>query len=160
MTHTKKKYRPDPHAKYVLQLICLPLALILIAAIRYVLMIVPAHIVNGICLLLLLAALICIFILLPLWFRNTSYTLHEQDIHFCDLGIFIHREKANATSCTQCSTIIQTPFCQYTGMIFLPLHAYGGTMLLLFLKKKDAAELCIRFADLFYPITQEETHAP
>lgn len=92
MTHTKKKYRPDPHAKYVLQLICLPLALILIAAIRYVLMIVPAHIVNGICLLLLLAALICIFILLPLWFRNTSYTITEQDI-ISVTGIFIHREK-------------------------------------------------------------------
>lgn len=159
MTHTKKKYRPDPHAKYVLQLICLPLALILIAAIRYVLMIVPAHIVNGICLLLLLAALICIFILLPLWFRNTSYTITEQDI-ISVTGIFIHREKRMRLRALQCSTIIQTPFCQYTGMIFLPLHAYGGTMLLLFLKKKDAAELCIRFADLFYPITQEETHAP
>lgn len=159
MTHTKKKYRPDPHAKYVLQLICLPLALILIAAIRYVLMIVPAHIVNSICLLLLLAALICIFILLPLWFRNTSYTITEQDI-ISVTGIFIHREKRMRLRALQCSTIIQTPFCQYTGMIFLPLHAYGGTMLLLFLKKKDAAELCIRFADLFYPITQEETHAP
>lgn len=159
MTHTQKKYRPDPHAKYVLQLICLPLALILIAAIRYVLMIVPAHIVNGICLLLLLAALICIFILLPLWFRNTSYTITEQDI-ISVTGIFIHREKRMRLRALQCSTIIQTPFCQYTGMIFLPLHAYGGTMLLLFLKKKDAAELCIRFADLFYPVTQEETHAP
>lgn len=159
MTHTKKIYRPDPHAKYILQLICLPLALILIAAIRYVLMIVPAHIVNGICLLLLLAALICIFILLPLWFRNTSYTITEQDI-ISVTGIFIHREKRMRLRALQCSTIIQTPFCQYTGMIFLPLHAYGGTMLLLFLKKKDAAELCIRFADLFYPVTQEETHAP
>ena len=159
MTHTKKIYRPDPHAKYLLQLICLPLALILIAAIRYVLMIVPAHIVNGICLLLLLAALICIFILLPLWFRNTSYTITEQDI-ISVAGIFIHREKRMRLRALQCSTIIQTPFCQYTGMIFLPLHAYGGTMLLLFLKKKDAAELCIRFADLFYPVTQEETHAP
>ncbi len=159
MTHTKKIYRPDPHAKYLLQLICLPLALILIAAIRYVLMIVPAHIVNGICLLLLLAALICIFILLPLWFRNTSYTITEQDI-ISVTGIFIHREKRMRLRALQCSTIIQTPFCQYTGMIFLPLHAYGGTMLLLFLKKKDAAELCIRFADLFYPVTQEETHAP
>lgn len=156
---TPKKYHPDPHAKYVLQLVCLPLVLVLIAAIRYVLTIVPTNIVNGICLLFLLAAFLCIFILLPLWFRNTSYTVTEQDI-ISVTGIFIHREKRMRLRALQCSTIIQTPFCQYTGMIFLPLHAYGGTMLLLFLKKQDAAELCIRFADLFYPATQEESHAP
>ncbi len=156
---TPKKYRPDPHAKYTLQLLSLPLILILIAAIRYVLIFIPTNIVNSICLLFLLISLLCIFILLPLWFRNTSYTITEQDI-ISVTGIFIHREKRMRLRALQCSTIIQMPFCQYTGMIFLPLHAYGGTMLLLFLKKQDAAELCIRFADLFYPATQEETHAP
>ncbi|MGN1224906.1 MAG: hypothetical protein ACI4TG_07370 [Ruminococcus sp.] len=156
---TPKKYRPDPHAKYTLQLLSLPLILILIAAIRYVLVFIPTNIVNSICLLFLLISFLCIFILLPLWFRNTSYTITEQDI-ISVTGIFIHREKRMRLRALQCSTIIQMPFCQYTGMIFLPLHAYGGTMLLLFLKKQDAAELCIRFADLFYPATQEETHAP
>ncbi|MDD7295568.1 MAG: hypothetical protein PUG85_09185 [Oscillospiraceae bacterium] len=156
---TPKKYRPDPHAKYTLQLLSLPLILILIAAIRYVLAFIPTNIVNSICLLFLLISFLCIFILLPLWFRNTSYTITEQDI-ISVTGIFIHREKRMRLRALQCSTIIQMPFCQYTGMIFLPLHAYGGTMLLLFLKKQDAAELCIRFADLFYPATQEETHAP
>lgn len=156
---TPKKYRPDPHAKYTLQLLSLPLILILIAAIRYVLAFIPTNIVNSICLLFLLISFLCIFILLPLWFRNTSYTITEQDI-ISVTGIFIHREKRMRLRALQCSTIIQMPFCQYTGMIFLPLHAYGGTMLLLFLKKQDAAKLCIRFADLFYPATQEETHAP
>ena len=156
---TPKKYRPDPHAKYTLQLLSLPLILILIAAIRYVLAFIPTNIVNSICLLFLLISFLCIFILLPLWFRNTSYTITEQDI-ISVTGIFIHREKRMRLRALQCSTIIQMPFCQYTGMIFLPLHAYGGTMLLLFLRKQDAAELCIRFADLFYPATQEETHAP
>ncbi|MCI5844968.1 MAG: hypothetical protein MRZ94_04245 [Oscillospiraceae bacterium] len=156
---TPKKYRPDPHAKYTLQLLSLALILILIAAIRYVLAFIPTNIVNSICLLFLLISFLCIFILLPLWFRNTSYTITEQDI-ISVTGIFIHREKRMRLRALQCSTIIQMPFCQYTGMIFLPLHAYGGTMLLLFLKKQDAAELCIRFADLFYPATQEETHAP
>ena len=156
---TPKKYRPDPHAKYTLQLLSLPLILILIAAIRYVLAFISTNIVNSICLLFLLISFLCIFILLPLWFRNTSYTITEQDI-ISVTGIFIHREKRMRLRALQCSTIIQMPFCQYTGMIFLPLHAYGGTMLLLFLKKQNAAELCIRFADLFYPATQEETHAP
>ena len=137
MNHLQKSYRPDPHAQYLLQLLALPTALVLIAAVRYVLKVVPAGIVNLICLLLLLAALLGIFILLPFWFRNTRYIITEQ-----------------------CSTIVQTPFCKYTGMTFLPLHAYGSTLILLFLKKEDAAELCMRFADLFYLAAQEESHAP
>ena len=66
----QKSYRPDPHAQYLLQLLALPTALVLIAAVRYVLKVVPAGIVNLICSLLLLAALLGIFILLPFWFRN------------------------------------------------------------------------------------------
>ena len=42
MNHLQKSYRPDPHAQYLLQLLALPTALVLIAAIRYVLKIVPA----------------------------------------------------------------------------------------------------------------------
>ena len=111
---TPKKYRPDPHAKYTLQLLSLPLILILIAAIRYVLVFIPTNIVNSICLLFLLISLLCIFILLPLWFRNTSYTITEQDI-ISVTGIFIHREKRMRLRALQCSTIIQMPFCQYTS---------------------------------------------
>ena len=80
MNHLQKSYRPDPHAQYLLQLLALPTALVLIAAVRYVLKVVPAGIVNLICLLLLLAALLGIFILLPFWFRNTRYIITEQDI--------------------------------------------------------------------------------
>ena len=51
MNHLQKSYRPDPHAQYLLQLLALPTALVLIAAVRYVLKVVPAGIVNLICLL-------------------------------------------------------------------------------------------------------------
>lgn len=159
MNHLQKSYRPDPHVQYLLQLLALPTALVLIAAVRYVLKVVPAGIVNLICSLLLLAALLGIFILLPFWFRNTRYIITEQDIISIS-GIFIRREKRMRLRALQCSTIVQTPFCKYTGMTFLPLHAYGSTLILLFLKKEDAAELCMRFADLFYLAAQEESHAP
>ena len=126
MNHLQKSYRPDPHAQYLLQLLALPTALVLIAAIRYVLKVVPAGIVNLICLLLLLAALLGIFILLPFWFRNTRYIITEQDIISIS-GIFIRREKRMRLRALQCSTIVQTPFCKYTGMTFLPLHAYADS---------------------------------
>ena len=138
MNHLQKSYRPDPHAQYLLQLLALPTALVLIAAIRYVLKIVPAGIVNLICSLLLLAALLGIFILLPFWFRNTRYIITEQDIISIS-GIFIRREKRMRLRALQCSTIVQTPFCKYTGMTFLPLHAYGSTLILLFLKKRGCS---------------------
>lgn len=99
MNHLQKSYRPDPHAQYLLQLLALPTALVLIAAIRYVLKIVPAGIVNLICSLLLLAALLGIFILLPFWFRNTRYIITEQDIISIS-GIFIRREKTHAAACS------------------------------------------------------------
>lgn len=105
MNHLQKSYRPDPHAQYLLQLLALPTALVLIAAIRYVLKIVPAGIVNLICSLLLLAALLGIFILLPFWFRNTRYIITEQDIISIS-GIFIRREKRMRLRALQCSTIV------------------------------------------------------
>ena len=33
MNHLQKSYRPDPHAQYLLQLLALPTALVLIAAV-------------------------------------------------------------------------------------------------------------------------------
>jgi membrane protein YdbS with pleckstrin-like domain len=159
MNPKPKRYRPAPHAQYILQFLALPIALICIAAVRYVLTIVPAAIVNTICMLLLFLALLMIFILLPMWFRNTSYLLTEQEI-ISVTGIFIRREKHIRLRAVQCSTIIQLPFAQYTGMTFLPIYAYGGAMLLAFLKREDAAELCIRFSDLFYAPSQEESDAP
>ena len=46
MNHLQKSYRPDPHAQYLLQLLALPTAFFLIAAIRYVLKSAPAGIVT------------------------------------------------------------------------------------------------------------------
>lgn len=102
MNHLQKSYRPDPHAQYLLQLLALPTALVLIAAVRYVLKVVPAGIVNLICLLLLLAALLGIFILLPFWFRNTRYIITEQDIISIS-GIF------NVCGCVLCNV---APLCK------------------------------------------------
>ena len=100
MNHLQKSYRPDPHAQYLLQLLALPTALVLIAAIRYVLKVVPAGIVNLICLLLLLAALLGIFILLPFWFRNTRYIITVTRHHLHTPAFFIRREKTYAVTCS------------------------------------------------------------
>ena len=55
-------------------------------------------------------------------------------------------------------------FARYTGMTFLPLHAYGGTVLLLFLSPSDAASVCNYLFDHLYPTDSlppapEDSHA-
>lgn len=108
MNHLQKSYRPDPHAQYLLQLLALPTALVLIAAVRYVLKVVPAGIVNIICLLLLLAALLGIFILLPFWFRNTRLAISLQNKTSSQYPAFLSGEK-NACGCVLCNA---APLCK------------------------------------------------
>ena len=45
------------------------------------------------------------------------------------------------TQALQFSSIFQAPFADATGMNFIPLHAYGGTVILSFLSSSDAAEI-------------------
>ena len=90
MNHLQKSYRPDPHAQYLLQLLALPTALVLIAAIRYVLKVVPAGIVNLICLLLLLAAILV-----------SQYSLyHYRTRHHLNIRHFYPARKTHAAACS------------------------------------------------------------
>lgn len=102
MNHLQKSYRPDPHAQYLLQLLALPTALVLIAAIRYVLKIVPAGIVNLICSLLLLAALFYChsgFATLAISLQNKTSSQYPA---------FLSGEK-NACGCVLCNA---APLCK------------------------------------------------
>ena len=105
MNHLQKSYRPDPHAQYLLQLLALPTALVLIAAIRYVLKIVPAGIVNLICLLLLLcwASLFYChsgFAILAISLQNKTSSPYPA---------FLSGEK-NACGCVLCNA---APLCKH-----------------------------------------------
>lgn len=54
---------------------------------------------------------------------------------------FFIQEQVMRTQALQFSSIFQAPFADATGMNFIPLHAYGGTVILSFLSSSDAAEI-------------------
>ena len=102
----QKSYRPDPHAQYLLQLLALPTALVLIAAVRYVLKVVPAGIVNLICSLLLLAALLGILFYCHSGFATLAISLQNKTSS--PYPAFLSGEK-NACGCVLCNA---APLCK------------------------------------------------
>lgn len=75
-----------------------------------------------------------------MWFGSVSYII--SDTHITKrCGIFFIQEQTMRLQALQYSTIIRTPVSEKTGMNFIPLHAYGGMILLAFLKPEDAQEI-------------------
>lgn len=90
--------------------------------------------------LLAAAAILLSTLLLPMWFCTVTYCVSATHItRKC--GIFFIQEQVMRTQALQFSSIFQAPFADATGMNFIPLHAYGGTVILSFLSSSDAAEI-------------------
>lgn len=64
-----------------------------------------------------------------------------EPIHPENAAFFSIQEQVMRTQALQFSSIFQAPFADATGMNFIPLHAYGGTVILSFLSSSDAAEI-------------------
>ena len=135
-----KQYAADRHAQYILQ-IAIPIAsILLIIMIWYFLAILPNWMLWSLTCLILAAVIITSIFLLPMWFGSVSYII--SDTHITKrCGIFFIQEQTMRLQALQYSTIIRTPVSEKTGMNFIPLHAYGGMILLAFLKPEDAQEI-------------------
>ena len=64
------------------------------------------------------------------------------------------------TQALQFSSIFQAPFADATGMNFIPLHAYGGTVILSFLSSSDAAEIQAFLQKTVYSHSQRTLEVP
>ncbi len=135
-----KQYYGDVHAQYTLQ-IATPLAAgICIWLSWYFLAILPNWMLWTLTGILILAALLLSTLIYPMWFCTLRYTVSDTHItKTC--GIFFVREQSMRTDALQFSSIIRTPRSDRTGLNFIPLHAYGGTVFLLFLRLEDALEI-------------------
>lgn len=160
-------YRGDRHAFYTMELLlpigCALISLVLLFGIPMLLPSFPRIILRITVGVLIAATGAVMLFWLPLWFHNLSYTITEQCI-VKQSGAIFHRQQVILTEALQFSTILQLPFARYTGMTFLPLHAYGGTVLLLFLSPSDAASVCNYLFDHLYPTDSlspapEDSHA-
>ncbi len=135
-----KQYFADPHAQYTLQIATPLTALALILLIWYFLIFLPRWLLWCITLLLAAAAIALSTLLIPMWFCTISYTI--SDTHITKkCGILFVREQTMRTQSVQFSSVFRTPFSGKTGMNYIPLHAYGGTIYLSFLSQQDAEEI-------------------
>ncbi len=135
-----KQYVADRHAQYLIQAALPITTLLLLLLIWYFLSFFPRWLLWLLTLLLGGTTAITSIVLVPLWFGSISYTISATHITKRS-GIFFVREQVMRTQALQYSTVLRSPASHKTGLNFIPLHAYGGTILLAFLNRKDAEEI-------------------
>lgn len=93
------------------------------------------------CVIFALVGLFITLIYLPVYFRNLTYTLSQNQI-IRKSGFFFHKTQTMLIETIQFSSSICTPFSRITGLNFIMLYAYGGMMTIMFLKRCDFDEMC------------------
>lgn len=133
-----KQYVPDRRCLSTLRLIITAIAVIIIAAARYFL---PMdNVVFYITLGTIAVACFEMFVHLPLYFSSISYIATKSEV-IKSSGVFIKVHQSVRYSSVQYTTVISSPFSQYTGFNFIIFFVYGGQLRLLFLKQADAKEI-------------------
>ena len=79
-------------------------------------------------------------IYVPLYFTNAFVTISTKTVSKHS-GFFIKSNQTMKISSIQYITAINIPLFKYIGFNFLILSAFGGNLILIFLKKDDCKEL-------------------
>ena len=86
---------------------------------------------------------ICFFvavIYLPLYFKSVNYYATDRKI-IKHSGVFYKTNQVMRFDSIQYTTVISTLFSKKTGFNFVMLNAFGGRMILTFLKQRDLEEI-------------------
>lgn len=154
-----KQYTADKHAQYTLQIATPIVTAVLIGLVWYFLAVLPHWLLWTLTAVLAAAAILLSTLLLPMWFCTVTYCVSATHItRKC--GIFFIQEQVIRTQALQFSSIFQAPFADATGMNFIPLHAYGGTVILSFLSSSDAAEIQAFLQKTVYSHSQRTLEVP
>ena len=138
-----KQYTADKHAQYTLQIAAPVVSAVLIGLIWYFLAVLPHWMLWTLTVIVAAAAVLLSTLLLPMW-----------------CGIFFVQEHTLRTQALQFSSIFRAPFSEKTGMNFIPLHAYGGTVILAFLSRSDAEEIQAFLQKTVYSHSQRVVEQP
>jgi uncharacterized membrane protein YdbT with pleckstrin-like domain len=77
---------------------------------------------------------------LPVFFKSAGYYINSDKI-VKKTGVFIKTNQCMKISSVQYITSVTTPFSMHTGFNFIILNAFGGSLILSFLSKKDMDEI-------------------
>ena len=132
------EYEPDRHCLSTMRLLITAAVVIIIFAAKYF---IPLENVVFIIVVSVIAiASFEMFIHLPMYFSSITYSATETEVSKSS-GVFIKVHQSVRYSSIQYTTIISSPFSQYTGFNFIIFFVYGGQLRLLFLKQSDAQEI-------------------
>lgn len=130
-----KSFKPDKHALLTLRISITLISLLLFGAVTLYIPVKIVVLIFGIA--IATVAIFAMFIYLPLYFSSLSYDSTDKEI-IKHSGVYFKSHQSVLYSTVQYSTVITTPFSQYTGLNFVVFYVYGGQLRLMFLKQEDA----------------------
>ncbi len=134
-------FKPERNALTTLRVLILVVSAVLVGVVRIY---VPVDIVVMIfAIAVILIDIFMIFIYLPMYFSSLSYEMTDEKI-IRHSGVFMKAHQSVRYSTVQYSTVVNTPFSDKTGLNFVILFVYGGSLRLLFLNKEDAMKILRR----------------
>lgn len=140
-----KNFKPEKNALTTLRIIIILISVLLIAVVRIY---IPVDaIVKIFAVAVLTADIFMIFIYLPVYFSSLSYEMTDEKI-IRHSGVFMRSHQSVRYSTVQYSVVVSTPFSHVTGLNFVILFVYGGSLRLVFLHKDDAMEIMRRCGDV------------
>ena len=130
-----RSFKPDRHALLTLRLAIAAASVLLFCAVRMYISLNIVLVIIAIAFLTIDIFFICIY--LPLYFKSLSYDTTDTEITKHS-GVYFISHQSVLYSTVQYTTVITTPFSQYTGLNFVVFFVYGGQLRLLFLNQEDA----------------------
>lgn len=140
-----KIFKPEKNALIVLRGIIMLVSAVLIFLVKIY---VPFDLMEIIIIIFIAATgIFMMFVYLPVYFSTLSYNMGAERITKHS-GVFLKSHQSVKYSNVQYSTVVTTPFSERTGLNFIILFVYGGSLRLMFLSKDDAMEVLRRCGDV------------
>lgn len=98
---------------------------------------VPEIVWWALIVLFIIAYVIFILIILPLWYKTVRFTLYTDEIEV-KYGFFSKTNQYMKLSAVQYTTKVSFPLSKFTSFNFIFLNALGGRVMLMFLSDRDA----------------------
>ncbi len=150
-----KKYFADKHCIIYLRVLSFILILCLIGILNYGLdyikekfpqyflsaeISVPEIVVWAVIIVFIIAYVLFLVIILPLWLATLSYIIYTDEIEV-RYGLWSKNRKYMKLSAIQYTTKVSFPLSKFTCLNFVFLHALGGRLSLMFLNDRDAEKI-------------------
>lgn len=139
-----KQYSADYTCLNILRTLIITAAVLLSSAAYFFLSFIPI-IMWSVIALFLSVSFFASAIYLPLYFSKTKYYVSSGRI-IKKSGAFFETKQVMSFKAIQYSTVMSAPFSKKTGFNFAILNAFGGRMIIAFMRFKDLDEIMMEIS--------------